>query len=404
MNVNKKICIGTNLIKYIFICIVIFEPMSISETASKLHTIWENIRYLLFFYFIFEYAINLIRNRAKERKMFLLITLFYVWQIITTYINIEKSGVALYEGSIHAILSEAFNAIGLFVCTLHMLKGDFKNALKAMALVLGLYSVVNFATIVIFPNGYYEIGYPGYFLGDKNNHITTSFVGTFCCLLSAAYSAKKISFYSIIILTINFLSALFAGSFTSLYAFAVMIVCVIIISLNMKIKLPEKKLFTAAIAFCIVMVFLGASNFVKDLISHVTTRTITFDIRFVTWGKALKLLAGHMVLGLGYVNKKKLLTIIGGSHAHNYYLECLMRGGIVQVMLLFVIIYSSFSKMDTWNQAVKNERRIVLLLAFSMFSIMLASVFEAYLYFRNFFVIFLISDFTLSYCRNIEKE
>lgn len=404
MSTNNKLCIEINLIKYIFISIIIFEPMSISETVSGLHGIWESLRYVLYFYFILEYAISLIRNQAKERKMLFLIALFYAWQLIATYINIENSGSNLYEGSIYAILSEAFNAIGLFACVSHMLRRDFRNTLKAMAIVLGMYSIVNFVTIVIFPNGYYEIGYPGYFLGDKNNHITTSFIGTFCCLLSAIYSENKISFYSILVLAASFLSALFVGSFTSLYAFAAMVVGVIVILLNVEIKSPEKKLFVGAIGFCLVMVFFGASDFVKDLISHVTTRTITFDTRFVTWGKALKLLAGHMILGLGYINKKRLLTIIGGSHAHNYYLECLMRGGIVQVILLLVMIYLSFCKMDTWNQSVKNERRIVLLLAFSMFSIMLASVFEAYLYFRNFFVVFLISDFTLSYSRNLEEE
>lgn len=96
-------------------------------------------------------------------------------------------------------------------------------------------------------------------------------------------------------------------------------------------------LYRGFISYLIVnfLVITGlAEKYIGFLIEGILHRSMTFTGRTTTWERAGEIISKNIMTGIGDYPPDMMLSAIGGSHPHNYFLYILLQTGIIGVMIL----------------------------------------------------------------------
>lgn len=215
-----------------------------------------------------------------------------------------------------------------------------RELLWAVLLVTSAISLLNLASIILFPDGMPTIDSGGdyYFNGHRNWAITAILPSVFASLLLDDSRGRLFSVRSGLLLIAGFAQLLLAYSATSLVAFVVATAGIALVPLRKARLILNGYTYLAinAALFLIFVVF-GLQNTFGFFIEDVLGKSVTFTGRTVIWDEAIgQVLATNPLLGCGSDTFWNGNTNVGS--AHNMVLEIFAQGGFIGVGAFFALL------------------------------------------------------------------
>ena len=255
---------------------VLYKPAMFSQMPA-LHT-FDTISNVFKIMVIAVLGVWFVYFYQKVSLFFVGIVFFEVWRVLAT----------IYCGGNYTSLFIAIlNALAICLVVEMGLKTDPDALLDGASFTLGLFVLINFATVLLFPQGMYEFNTftQNYFLGYRNNSIMLFFPAIIFSIVRSLRKYNKLTLSSFVITAVSFATVILAFSATSM---------------------------------------LG--------------RDLTFTGRTKIWDSALAAFAKSPVFGVGEIENQASRDLIGATHAHNYYLDLLYKSGLPGFLIFFAIL------------------------------------------------------------------
>lgn len=359
-------------IRRVFIIIILFfitMPTYLYTNFSFIGRLMAIVQYLLFGLMM----LDMIKSKFRGYSpIFWILILTLLFETISSY----RNPLALHTESIKITIK----TIGWLWLMDKELKRNSYFFIKTYAVYQAIYVIINFFTLLLFPNGMYQSGaYSScYFLGYDNTHISVQLPAIVLISIVSIYKDGKINIKAWGVIFVVAVSALITFSATSVVGISIFICGLIIIfpRKNKKyyrfIKLPSP--LVTFILFGVISTFLiGGSTFggIKDTILNVFGKDSTLASRTLIWKNSLLNISKEVLWGYGYESgetvSSKLVNISGqsgwGLSPHNFYLSVLYTGGIIlfiTIVIAFIILNYKYS-----SRANTVEKMIVGLWIFS---------------------------------------
>ncbi len=327
--------------------IPLIEPYGIAEMAMYLGGIWRFIDSILSIFkwiSVFGTAMLVISNIKKrksyDRVIFLMIA-YHVW-IIT---------VALIRGNFY-ITNIKFAVASICIVILFNEYINFYNASKFLSVIetlLLLWIIINFLCLVIYPTGMYttERGWrANWFLGYRNVHIYYYIPYLAVSGIDQYIRNRRIGIKYYLVITLIVVSALLAGSYTTLIAMGLFgLLFYLFGDKKLLNKINILTLYFSSIIISILFIFFNYQNsFLNEVINflgNIIGRNVsasTMSSRNVIWARAIMDFFQHPLIGNGNISYSDIFSTWSVSQAHNMYLDIVVIGGIVLLVLFSAIV------------------------------------------------------------------
>lgn len=326
-------------------------------------------QYFLIFLFcviIIKYLV-LTNIRSNEIKplivLVLLISSIYLFRIIKGY------GMSI--GAFFSLFTQ-ISILFIFAIAIRTKKWE---KLRLICNVLNIIIIVNFLSIIIFPGGIYKTVYAdNWFLGYKNIMIRTLLPSLALNCIVSYHTNGHFKLKDYILFGIVLASILLSGSSTSIVVLAVFGIF-IFLSTHFKHKfIPNLKIIIiVSLILSISVAFFEFQNLFSDYISKYFGKDTTLTGRVFIWEAVISLFKESPFIGYGYHNGEEWIKIINFtfadsrvsvSHPHNYFLYCLLQGGILYIIMLVVV---SFYIDKHFINNYKNDEICILLAMYIAF-------------------------------------
>lgn len=319
----------------------------------------------------------------KVSLFFVGIVFFEVWRVLAT----------IYCGGNYTSLFLAiFNALAICLVVEMGLKTDPDALLDGASFTLGLFVLINFATIILFPQGMYEFNTftQNYFLGYRNNSIMLIFPAIIFSIVRSLRKYNKLTLSSFVITAVSFATVIIAFSATSVIGMTVFTLFLLLALIN---KMPNFlniiTYLAINIAYFFGVIILRLQEAFAFIIVDMLGRDLTFTGRTKIWDSALAAFAKSPVFGVGEIENQASRDLIGATHAHNYYLDLLYKSGLPGFLIFFAILI--ICGVALYRNRKNGKIPFVVSGAICAFMIMLQS--EAYYNIYYFFSILTLAAF-----------
>ncbi|RGM20955.1 O-antigen ligase family protein [Eubacterium sp. OM08-24] len=319
----------------------------------------------------------------KVSLFFVGIVFFEVWRVLAT----------IYCGGNYTSLFLAiFNALAICLVVEMGLKTDPDALLDGASFTLGLFVLINFATIILFPQGMYEFNNytQNYFLGYRNNSIMLFFPAIIFSIVRSLRKYNKLTLSSFVITAVSFATVILAFSATSVIGMTVFTLFLLLALIN---KMPNFlniiTYLAINIAYFFGVIILRLQEAFAFIIVDMLGRDLTFTGRTKIWDSALAAFAKSPVFGVGEIENQASRDLIGATHAHNYYLDLLYKSGLPGFLIFFAILI--ICGVALYRNRKNGKIPFVVSGAICAFMIMLQS--EAYYNIYYFFSILTLAAF-----------
>lgn len=239
-------------------------------------------------------------------------------------------------------------AISIYVEML--IKNDLKFFLKTFSIYIFSIILINFASIVLFPNGFMQAnGVSIYFLGNDNTSTINLILGTLFIILKDYFFYKKMSKISVISILAVTISYIITWSATGIVAVVMMLAFLIFLyKRNKWTKIFNIKTYIAiAIVIFLAIVVFRLQNHFEYIIVGMLKKDLTFSQRVFIWDRCLNYIAQSPILGLGVQEYSARLFAINIYHAHCTFLNVVLEGGIIGIIFyinIFIQIIRNLEK------------------------------------------------------------
>lgn len=338
-------------ILYLTILISFFKPDYFSGIGSRINILFSLLNILSIF-LIFCIYFKKVLNEKKISKIILILVVYCLICILSTFIN-----------DVNNLKSVTFYLIKLFsLCLIfdYAIKYDTKKFLKISYILFEIMVLINFITMLLYPNGMWISPITGYwqnwFLGYDNNHITIFLPTLILAYLYDKIYNKKLTINFLFILLIINLSVFMSWSATSVVAIVLFDIYLIF---NKKIRKILKNiyvLFCFYIGLFFSIVILKVQNLFTFLIVDILKKDLTFSGRIYIWDYIKKFIMKKPILGYGIQDsytRYNITSMWKSYHAHNFILEILYRGGILLLICVFYIFYLVFKALHDSKNDLK---------------------------------------------------
>ena len=260
--------------------------------------------------------------------------MFAIWMLYTS----SKNGTELYDVAI--LLLACFGNI-VYMDT--KIKKELYSVIKIGKDVLNILLLINLLLLLIYPNGIATgldyLSTPYHFFGTKNQATPLFIFASVLYFMSEEYSQNYIGLVLGQMLVV--ISVLLYGSGTG-------VLCVFLnIGLNVFRKRQKyasqikrikwlKSLLIFSVFLTVGVVFFNIQNFFSFLIVDILGKDVTLSGRTEIWRNAISAIMKHPFLGYGYGFK-----VDRGFYSHNLFLELLVTGGIIGLILYVVFVEKS---------------------------------------------------------------
>ena len=363
-----------------------------------------NIASLLVFAVI---CITTIRKRFIEIDYVLVLIFLTLFSLVlSSLLNSANVGYALRR------LMVIFSLCVIVNCNL---KENIAVFLKTLHGILYLIVVINFFTMVFYPNGLYYSYYDYYgtqiaylrhwFIGAGNNLILVYLPACLTNQIRLYRIEKTVDIRTICLWAMCLYGVLYTGAATSLIAIVAFIIFSILVE-RKNIKMPSLKTYTIlGITIFILIVFLDIANVFSGLLGVLFNADVTFTGRTKTWATAISLIKEKPILGYGFEYATTMLNRFKdntATHCHNLYLDLCYRSGITSLALFIATLFRCARPLNSYR-----NHRISVLLSFTIF-LYLGVLFqmEAYFNMSMFYAILIFAANTgniIKYCDKKEK-
>ena len=309
---------------------VLYKPAMFSQ-MPELHT-FDTISNVFKIMVIAVLGVWFVYFYQKVSLFFVGIVFFEVWRVLAT----------IYCGGNYTSLFIAIlNALAICLVVEMGLKTDPDALLDGASFTLGLFVLINFATVLLFPQGMYEFNTftQNYFLGYRNNSIMLFFPAIIFSIVRSLRKYNKLTLSSFVITAVSFATVILAFSATSVIGMTVFTLFLLLALIN---KMPNFlniiTYLAINIAYFFGVIILRLQEAFAFIIVDMLGRDLTFTGRTKIWDSALAAFAKSPVFGVGEIENQASRDLIGATHAHNYYLDLLYKSGLPGFLIFFAIL------------------------------------------------------------------
>lgn len=260
----------------------------------------------------------------------------------------------------------AFNYFGksliLAIGIEYAIRGGYYSVLDILQDILEIIIIINFATIILYPNGLYinSTDYitnsENWFMGFKNVHIRTMLPAIAISFANSIRKYGKITVRSWAIFAVIVTSVFMVNSSTAIVGIVIFSVLALCFKYNVWSKLLNiKNSLIGIIILFLLIYFFDIQRIFSFLLEDVLGKDLTFHNRLVIWQKSIAIIINKPMLGIGCQTTDEWYSLLGAPHAHNYYLYNLLLGGIVGIVLL-IYFYIHVSKKIYLYRNIKSTK------------------------------------------------
>lgn len=357
-----------------FVFIILIKPGIFSEYSKFIlvGNIFDILRIIVCVYVFLVFFIN----RLKINKSYLLMLYFIILFIPTIYNN----------GDIFGLLIQSLLTLIWIILFNYNMNYNKNNFLDALDFTFYLLIVINFITILLFPDGMYvnsSYYHSNYFLGLDNNFIMYILPGLTINFLNSYRKYNKLSKTSIILYLIILISVIKIWSVTTLCAFILLSILLFLSQIKNLSLLKFFKVLFILLGSCFILFLILDSVGIFKYLMDLFGKDVTLSNRVVIWKDYIYYIKKQPFIGYGYEKISTILTKTNAQHAHNIYLNIIYQGGYTLFLVfLSLIYYFSPSKRISNIKCVRVLKCIIVSLLFAYF-------FEAYPVLPMFFLILL---------------
>ena len=294
--------------------------------------------------------IIMLRPKIRIKGFFKFVLLYFLILIISTILN---------NGAIYLLLFEAGTTLLTFLLWNSFNKKEFNDYIGVLTLVLEILTYINLASIIIFPNGLYNINsIRKYYIFDHVNVSIRYLLPGSCLLLINKYKNNFSNKRCYIYIASVIITLLLTKPMTAVIGYTIFILSLIIFKKLKYITNFFKPIYshiaTGIISYLII--FFSFQKRFLNLIGNLE-RDLTFTGRTIIWDRTINFISQKPLLGYGRMTQTVRESYLKVSSAHNQFLNFLFEGGIILLAHIFIIIYIISLKLVKCNN--ENIKRII---------------------------------------------
>lgn len=296
-------------------------------------------------------AIYLLVVKYKPSRFVILTICYFTYLIVITFIYHNKAADA------HLIISNL--KIVFMLCVIeYLLKRTPDSTINIMFFILITFVVIDFASIVLFPNGLYQTEQiwnewsssqeAHWIYGNKNNRVYWYMLLSIVTWLRHAFNNKS---KVMVLMTsgISIVAMILVKSSTATIVAILVSVGVFYLTYKKQTNISMNSYAILVVYGCItVLILLGSTSLLKPFVEGVLHKDMTFTGRSTAWERVLLLIAIKPIFGWGVIDSETatgLLKSIAFVNPHNQLLDCLWQGGIILVFILSLIMVTTASNI-----------------------------------------------------------
>ena len=315
----------------------VFYPPGYFVTALNLAGILNTLKYILSIAFLAIAFIQLFRKKTKPSRLSVLIVFFYIQLLLMTILN---------GGNLFDCFRYILPPIAVSFYYEYCNRVQKIRLIRALFWIHFVFMIVNLMSVIICPNGMYLVQgvttEKYYFIGHNNAAARFLLPGVFYAIAYDYLEQNKMGWKTLVSATLSFLTVTLTWSNTGMVGLGLLLLSII---LSTRMELP--KLFTvknvfilSAVLFFVVVVDnnVGVFDFLIEKVFH---KEVTLSGRTYLWNAILNAIVKRPILGYGYgVSMGDIFTAgrYVASSGHNYFLDLLLRGGILQLVFQILIV------------------------------------------------------------------
>lgn len=280
------------------------------------------------------------------------------------------------------------------ICVALLLNYTFRRnagkAIRVLFFVLSVYALINLTTIILYPDGLYNLGGErrSYFLGHVNSALIYFVPLLLCAFLIINNICLRVSrFFAYVMIGVAMLTVLITWSATSLVVIAVMLILCMTHTVWSEIKIING--FTSYVVCglaTIGILFFQIQNTFAFLIENILHRSLDFTRRIKMWENAIVYIRNKPFVGYGIESIPIRRLILGGPSYHDLFLEMLYQGGVLELALWFLFVYSVVWQLKKYRAYVSSA-----IVNASIIGLSLASITETLYGNAMFYIVFMIA-------------
>lgn len=305
---------------------------------------------LLFMVFHFMAGKRAIKTNFFE-NIISIITLWFFYLLFMTYLNGKDLVYALRIVSIPYVMA----------IYIYQYKRKIIKILHCWCFWLFVIVVIDFVTMLIFPQGMYNDGLYSlnWFLGYKTARFQLQLP---LCVISAYLSKLergKIGVKSYIYLFMSMFCSLVAKSTSAFFCLLFLLILFVFLNIGEKFKNGKKLLYRAfnyknilCTYFFAVICLLGINNIplIQKIVEIIFHKDATLTTRTYIWEMVIAKIIQKPLCGYGILTQQMYISITNNPYAnsaHSIGLALMMEGGIVGTFLYFVILKKALNRKYT---------------------------------------------------------
>lgn len=302
----------------------------------------------------------LLKYRYRPSKWMYMAFVYCAVLVCSSYFNFTD------RANFHLIISNL--KIMVLLCAIEWETKKYgKNALKNIWRFLLIILSANTVSIVLFPNGLYQIDYVWnewgakdvmrqWILGNKNSQTIwylLLMILTYILFSDAHISRNKLKNRIVLLYTIaiSAITMLLVASSTGIVAITVLAVGMILSFFRkspIDFEWNPKWILVGYIIISIVIIG-GNATFLKPIIADLFGKDLTFSNRTTVWLRALLLFIQKPIFGWGVLGDDGMRNALGSlsyTSAHNQFLNTMLQGGTILFLILIAMVFIIFDKLS----------------------------------------------------------
>lgn len=321
---------------YLLLLIPIFEP-DIFKSFTWSDNLFIIMKFLVLVVVGYKYC-TLINVGKFSYYIILYCSIF----ILSTIVN-EQDLMYTIKKIIECIVVSMLIEVGIYYKGIKMIKILFEYLL--------LLTFVNVILFIPFPKGLLTANqdsenYKMYFLCIKNGMINWMILGAVSGIICRIkYKSREFNRKYNIFLILATISIFYTKSSTGIIIWTLFLIFFLMFRVY-KYKLNLKNIILILIILYIGIVFFRIQEYFNDLFILVFNKDASLTGRTNLWDYAIMYIKESPIIGYG-IRENSIINFYGRSYtSHNFALELLLSGGIIQLIVFFIIIIVLVKSID----------------------------------------------------------
>lgn len=338
LNSNFSIKIDLKYIIFLFAVYPFFKTyyFSIIGIMPKLNYVLLCLSFVIIFVFYFKIFLGTsIKNQYNIKKLNNGIYFLLVYYLLIFFSNLLSRTISFEYFTVVAYTL----AFALLVNYCLYNKEDLLYLFSTIYFLLYIYTITNLISIFIFPNGIPSIvdfsNSPMYIFGNIHSFIKLALPGLCFAFLYDLLKYKKITLKSRILFLVAWFTVIYTWSVTSILGLTIFSFILLVKIRKWKLSYNYYIILVLSLCATAFLIFFRYESSILEYILGLFGKDLTFSNRDRLWNNAINSVSESLIFGYGVLNPLEIWELVGNRYgSHNYYLDTVLRGGLLSFVLL----------------------------------------------------------------------